>query len=75
MSGKVDKAAAFLKNGGAKAKANGAQLYSLATNPDMQAKVTKLVKDGEKVYRAITSPEAKRACRHATEFIRKARKK
>lgn len=75
MSGKVDKAAAFLKIGGAKAKADGAKLYSLATNPDMQAKGRKLVEDGEKLYRTVTSPEAKRTYRHATEFMKEARKK
>jgi hypothetical protein len=75
MSRKVDKAAAFLKNSGAKAKANGAKLYSLATDPEMQAKAKKLVDDGKKVYRAATSPEAKRAYRQAAEIINKARKK
>lgn len=75
MSGKVDKAAAMLKNGGAKAKAVGAKLYSVATDPEMQAKTRKLVDDGKKVYRAATSPEAKRAYRQAAEIIKKARKK
>jgi hypothetical protein len=75
MSRKVDKAAAILKNGGAKAKANGAKLYLLATDPEMQAKAKKLVDDGKKVYRAATSPEAKRAYRQAAEIIKKARKK
>lgn len=75
MSGKMDKAAAMLKNGGAKAKANGAKLYSLATDPDKQAKARKLVEDGKKVYQAATSPEAKEAYRHAAEIINKARKK
>jgi hypothetical protein len=74
MSGKVDKAAAILKNGGIKARANGAKLYSLATDPEMQAKAKKLVDDGKKVYRAATSPEAKRAYRQAAEIIKKARK-
>lgn len=75
MSGKADKAAAILKNGGAKAKANGAKLYSLATDPNMQAKGRKLVEDGRKVYRAVTSPEAKLAYRQAAAIISKARKK
>lgn len=75
MSGKVDKAAAILKSGGAKAKANGAKLYSLAMDPEMQAKARKLVEDGKKVYRAATSPEAKQAYRQAAKIINKARKK
>jgi hypothetical protein len=68
MPGKVDKAAAMLKNGGAK-------LYSIATDPKMQAKTRKLVDDGKRVYRAVTSPEAKQAYRQAAEVINKARKK
>lgn len=75
MSGKVGKAAAILKNGGATAKAGGAKLYSLATDPEMQAKARKLLGDGKKVYRAATSPEAKQAYRQAAEFMNKARKK
>jgi hypothetical protein len=71
----VDKAAAILKNGGIKARASGAKLYSLATDPEMQAKAKKLVDDGKKVYRDSTSPEAKRAYRQAAEIINKARKK
>lgn len=65
----------MLKNGGAKAKASGVKLQSLATDPDVQAKARKLVEDGKKVYRAVTSPEAKRAYRQAAEVINKARKK
>jgi hypothetical protein len=71
----VDKAAIILKNGGIKARASGAKLYSLATDPEMQAKAKKLVDDGKQVYRAATSPEAKRAYRQAAEIIKKARKK
>ncbi|UZX02218.1 hypothetical protein F8G81_06000 [Arthrobacter sp. CDRTa11] len=75
MSGKVDKAAAVLKKGGTKAKAGGAKLYSIATDPEMQARSRKLLDDGKKVYRAATSPEARRAYRQASELIKKARKK
>lgn len=65
----------LLKNGGAKAKASGAKLYSLAKDPAVQAKVKQLAEDGQKVYRAVTSPEAKRAYRQASEVLRKVRKK
>lgn len=75
MSEKVDKAAANLKNGGAKAKAGGARLVSLAKDPDMQAKARKVIEEGQNLYRAITSPEAKAAYRHVVEIIDKARKK
>jgi hypothetical protein len=38
MAGKADKAAALFKSGGDKAKAAGTKLYSLANDPEMQAK-------------------------------------
>jgi hypothetical protein len=75
MAGKADKAAAFLKNGGDKAKANGARLHSLAMDPEMQAKFKKVVDEGRNLYRAVTSPEAKEAYRHVAEIINKTRKK
>lgn len=75
MSGNANKAAAMLKNSGAKAKANGARLQSLATDPEMHAKVRKVVDEGRNLYRAATSPEAKEAYRHAAEIINKLRKK
>lgn len=75
MAGKADKAAALLKSGGDKAKAGGTKLYSLAKDPEMQAKAKKLLEDGKRMYRAATSPEAKQAYRHAAEIINKARKK
>jgi hypothetical protein len=75
MAGKADKAAAFLKSGGEKAKAGGAKLYSLAKDPEVQAKAKQLLEDGKKVYRAATSPEAKQAYRQAAQIMNKARKK
>jgi hypothetical protein len=75
MAGKADRAAAFLKSSGDKAKAGGTKLYSLAKDPEMQAKAKKLLEDGKRMYRAATSPEAKQAYRHAAEIISKARKK
>lgn len=75
MAGKADKAAALLKNGRAKAKAGGAKLRSLATDPEMQAKAKKLLEDGRRMYRAATSPEAKQAYRHAAEIIKKTRRR
>jgi hypothetical protein len=75
MAGKADNAAALLKSGGDKAKAGGTKLYSLAKDPEMQAKAMKLLEDGKGMYRAATSPEAKQAYRHAAEIIRKARKR
>jgi hypothetical protein len=75
MAGKADKAAALFKSGGDKAKAAGTKLYSLAKDPEMQAKAAKRLEDGKRMYRAATSPEAKRAYRHAAQFINKARKK
>ena len=75
MAGKGDRAAAFLKDGGAKAKATGVRIYSIAMDPATQAKAKKLVDHGKKVYQAVTSPEAQRAYRRAAEMIKKARKK
>ncbi|MCO4239487.1 hypothetical protein NG702_19120 [Pseudarthrobacter sp. MDT3-28] len=75
MAGRADKAAAFLKSGGDKAKAGGSKIYALAKDPEMQAKAMKLLEDGKKMYRAATSPEAKQAYRQAAEIINKARKK
>lgn len=72
MPGKLDKAAALLKNGGA--KANGAKLHSLATDPEMQAKVRKIAGEGVRVYRAVTSPEDKQAYRQAAQILDKARR-
>lgn len=75
MAKQVGKAAALLKDTKVKAKASGAKLHSLAKDPDTQAKAKKLFEDGKKMYRAATSPEAKRAYRQAAEIIKKARKK
>lgn len=75
MAGKADKAAAFLMSGGKKAKAGGTKLYSLAKDPEMQARAMKLLEDGKKMYRAATSPEAKEAYRQVAEIMKKARKK
>lgn len=75
MAEKVNKAAALLKDTTVKAKAGGAKLYSLAKDPDTQAKAKKLFEDGKRMYRAATSPEAKEAYRQAAEIIKKARKK
>jgi hypothetical protein len=51
------------------------KFYSLAKDPDTQAKAKKLLDDGEKMYRAATSTEAKQAYRQASEIMKKARKK
>ncbi len=75
MAALGNKAAAVLKNGGTKAKANGAKLYALAKDPDVQARIKGLAEDGKKIYEAATSPEAKRAYRQAAEIVRKTRKK
>lgn len=75
MSGKADKAAGAVKDGGQRAKAAAAKLYALAQDPEVQAKVGKLLEDGKKMYRVATSPEAKEAYRKAAQFINKARKK
>ncbi|WP_395405935.1 hypothetical protein ACHMXB_22195 (plasmid) [Arthrobacter sp. UC242_113] len=75
MAGKQDKAIGLLKNSGTKAKAGGAKLYSLAKDPVVQAKAKKLAEEGQRLYRAATSPEAKQAYRQAAEILKKARKK
>ena len=75
MSRRGENAAAFLKVGGAKARATGAKLYSIAKDPSTQAKAKRLFDDGKRVYQAVTSPEAQRAYRQAAEAIKKVRKK
>lgn len=75
MSGRADKAAGALKDGGQRAKAAATKLYALAQDPEVQAKAGKLLEDGKKLYRVATSPEAKVAYRKAADFIRKAQKK
>ena len=75
MAGKGDRAAAFLKDGGAKAKAAGTKIYSVAKDPSTQEKAKRLIDQGKKVYQAVTSPEAQRAYRQVAETIKKARKK
>jgi hypothetical protein len=75
MADKVNTPAALLKDIKVKATAGGAKLYTLAKDPDTQAKAKKLLEDGKKMYRAATSPEAKEAYRHLAEILKKARKK
>lgn len=75
MAGRADKAAALIKDGGQKAKDAASKVYDLAKDPDVQAKVGKLLEDGKKVYRAATSPEAKEVYRKAAEIINRARKR
>ena len=74
MPNRGDKALGLIKNGGAKLKTGSGKLYSLAQNPAVQTKVRNMVADGQKFYRAATSPEAKQAYKQAAEFIRKTRK-
>lgn len=74
MTNGGDKALGLIKNGGAKLKSGGGKLYSLAKDPAVQAKVRNMVADGQKFYRAASSPEAKQAYKQAAEFIRKTRK-
>ena len=52
-----------------------AKLYSLAKDPDVQAKAKNPAEDGKSMYQAATSPEAKRAYRQTADLIKKARKK
>ncbi|WP_157366370.1 hypothetical protein [Arthrobacter sp. Soil763] len=75
MSGNAEKAAALLKNSGAKAKAAAGKLRDLATDPEVQAKVKKAADEGKKVYDAVTSPKAMEFYRQAAELIKKTRKK
>ena len=70
-----NKAAAAVKNGGAKAKAGAAKVYAMAKDPEVQARVKKLANDGKKIYGAATSPEDKRAYRQAADILKKVRKK
>jgi len=74
MPNRGDKALGLIKNGGTKLKTGSGKLYSLAKDPAVQAKVRNMVADGQKFYRAATSPEAKQAYKQAAEFIRKTRK-
>lgn len=75
MAGKGYKSADLLKNSGTMARTTAAKLYSLAKDPEIQAKAKKLAEDGKRMYQAATSPEAKRAYRQTTDLIKKARKK
>jgi hypothetical protein len=75
MAGKGYKAAALLKKSGTTARSTAAKLYSLAKDPEVQAKAKKLTEDGKRIYQAATSPEAKRAYRQAAGLLTKARKK
>lgn len=74
MTNRGDKALRMIKNGGANLRSGGEILYSLAKDPAVQAKVRNMVADGQKLYRAASSPEARQAYRQAAEFIRKTRK-
>lgn len=60
MAEKVNKAAALLKDTKVKAKASGAKLYSLAKDPDTQAKAKKLLEDGKKCIEQPQAPRPKR---------------
>ena len=75
MSGNAEKAAAMLKNSGAKAKAAGSKLRALATDPEVQAKAKKAAIEGKKIYEVVTSPKAMEFYRQAAEVIKKTRKK
>ncbi|MHA7280491.1 hypothetical protein ACX80H_12130 [Arthrobacter sp. MDT2-2] len=75
MAGRRDKASAFLKNGAGKAKAAGAKAYSIANDPEAQAKAKKVIEGGRKAYQVATSPEAKRAYRQVANAVKKMRKK
>lgn len=75
MAGKADKAAAFIKDGGQKAKAAATKVYVLAKEPETQAKARKLFADGKKIYRAATSPQAEETYRKVAAVIDKMRKK
>ena len=74
MPSKGEKALGLVRNGGAKLKSGSEKLYSLAKDPAVQAKVQNMIADGQKIYRAATSPEAKQAYKQAAEFVRKTRK-
>ncbi|EMY33908.1 hypothetical protein D477_012545 [Arthrobacter crystallopoietes BAB-32] len=75
MAGTEHRAAAFMRDGGAKAKDAGARIFAIAKDPATQEKAKKLVDDGRKVYQALTSPEAKRLYRQAAERIRRVQKR
>ncbi|MDN3937542.1 hypothetical protein QWJ39_14635 [Arthrobacter sp. YD4] len=75
MPGNADRAAAILRNGGARAKAAGSKLHALATDPEVQAKAKKAAEDGKKIYEVVTSPKAMEFYRQAGDLIKKARKK
>lgn len=75
MARKGYKAANLLKNSGTVARTTATKLYSLAKDPEVQAKARKLAEDGRRMYQAATSPEAKRAYRQTADLIKKARKK
>lgn len=75
MAGRADQAAAAIRSGGQKAKAAAAKAHALATDPEIQAKARQLLDDGQKLYRAATSPEAKEAYRKAAEVVNKLRKR
>lgn len=75
MSGNAEKAAAMLKNSGAKAQAAGCKLRALATDPEVQAKAKKAAIEGKKIYEVVTSPKAMEFYRRAAEVIKKTRKK
>lgn len=74
MPSKGEKALGLVRNGGAKLKSGSEKLYSLAKDPAVQAKVKNMITDGQKIYRAATSTEAKQAYKQAAEFVRKTRK-
>ncbi|PWC06438.1 hypothetical protein DF223_12665 [Mycetocola zhujimingii] len=75
MAGTADKAAAFARNGGAKAKAGATKLYAIASDPAVQAKAKQLFEDGKRLYQAATGPEAKRFYRQAATVVKKVRRK
>ena len=73
MSEKRDPAAAILKGAASKVKASGTRIYLYAKDPATRAKVENLVRDGQKIYMTVTSPEAKKAYRVAVRTIKKVR--
>lgn len=75
MTGRGDKAAAFLKDSGGKAKAAGSKAYSIVGDPANQAKAMKVIDGGKKAYKVATSPEAQRVYRQVADTVRKARRK
>ena len=75
MAGTTDKVVGALKGGGARVKHAAAKVHEMATDPSVQEKARKLAENGAKLYRAANSPEAKRAYRQASEFMKKTRSK